>query len=160
MTRVSRVRSQRLDGFDVNAQPRKGVTDELEDQNVARCFRPHRFVGVYRIEKRGQPRSIAFHLCKALLRTRRKHALSGRDGGAAQDELRAAGVSDQHRQRLYGFARVLRRIRRGLGGRWSWKTASTILRPQLNSASSCKVSFPSPPPAVKRGGSLPAACFD
>src|SRR5215813_12685187 len=38
MTRVRRVRSQRLYGFDVNAQPRKGVTDELEDQNVARCF--------------------------------------------------------------------------------------------------------------------------
>src|SRR5215831_725426 len=43
-------------------------------------------------------------------------------------------------------------------GRGTWKTASTILRPQLNSASSCKVSFPSPPPTVKRGGSLPAAC--
>src|SRR6516162_9087805 len=30
---------------------------------------------------------------------------------------------------------------------------STILRPQLNSASSCKASFPSPPPTARRDGS-------
>jgi hypothetical protein len=42
----------------------------------------------------------------------------------------------------------------------TWKTASTILRPQRNSASSCKGSFPSPRPTVRRGGSPPAACFD
>src|SRR6516164_5724234 len=46
------------------------------------------------------------------------------------------------------------------GARGIWKTASTILRPQLNSVSSCKASFPSPPPTARRGGSLPAACFD
>jgi len=40
------------------------------------------------------------------------------------------------------------------------KTASTILRPQHNSASSCKGSFPSLRPTVRRDGSLPAACFD
>ena len=44
--------------------------------------------------------------------------------------------------------------------RGTLKIASTILRPQLNSASSCKASFPSPPPTARRGGSRPAACFD
>src|SRR4029077_15114922 len=85
---------------DMAAQPRpttKGVTDELEDQDVARCFRPHRLVGVYRIERRGEPRSFAFHLRTALLRTRRKYALSGCDGRPPQDEFRAAGASDPHR---------------------------------------------------------------
>ena len=46
------------------------------------------------------------------------------------------------------------------GALGTWKTASTILRPQRNSASSCKGSFPSPRPTVRRGGFLPAACFD
>src|SRR5262249_55377621 len=73
-------------------------------------------VGVcQRIARRGQPRSFAFHLRAALLRARRKYALSGRDGRAAQDELRAAGAADPHRKRLCGLACVLRRIRRGLG---------------------------------------------
>src|SRR6516162_2894480 len=65
--------------------------------------------------KSHEPRSFAFHLRAALLRTRRKYALSGCDGRSPQDELRATGASDPHRQRLCGFARVLRRIRRGLG---------------------------------------------
>src|SRR5262245_58601570 len=40
------------------------------------------------------------------------------------------------------------------------KTASTILRPQLNSASFCNGPFPSPRPTARRGDCVPAACFD
>src|SRR6516225_1431366 len=71
--------------------------------------------GYQRVARREQPRSVAFHLRAALLRARRKYALSGGDDRAAQDELRAAGAADPHRKRLCGLARVLRRIRRGLG---------------------------------------------
>ena len=54
-------------------------------------------IGVYRIQRRGEPRSFAFHLRTALLRTRRKYALSGCDGRSPQDGLRAAGASNPHR---------------------------------------------------------------
>jgi hypothetical protein len=40
------------------------------------------------------------------------------------------------------------------------KTASTILRPQFNSASFCKGPFLSPRPTVRRGDCVPAVCFD
>ena len=46
------------------------------------------------------------------------------------------------------------------GARRTWKNGSTILRPPCNSASSCKVAFPSPRPTVRRGDCLQGACFD
>jgi hypothetical protein len=42
----------------------------------------------------------------------------------------------------------------------TWKIDSIILLPQRNSASSCKVAFPSPRPTVRPGDCVPGACFD
>ena len=68
------------------AQPRK-VTDALEDQDIPVRVRPCRLV-CRASARRGE--CFAVHVRTALLLARRKLALSGRDGRAAEDEFRAA----------------------------------------------------------------------
>src|SRR5262249_22276512 len=83
---------------------------DLEEQALSLRFRRTRPGGTHPVESRERPRPLAFHLRTALLRTRWKYALSGRDGRSAQDGLRAAGAANPHRKRHCGLARVLRRI--------------------------------------------------
>src|SRR5215475_5436431 len=83
----------------VEALSRGRCLDDLEEQDISLRFRRTRPGGTHPVESRERPRPLAFHLRTALLRTRWKYALSGRDRRSAQDGLRAAGAANPHRKR-------------------------------------------------------------
>ena len=90
--------------------------DALEDRDVGVRFRRCRLVGAcHRLARGGIYGSFPFHLRTALVRPGREHALSGRDGRASQDGLRAPGAAHSYRKRLSRLTSLFRRIRREVG---------------------------------------------